>query len=35
MVHENMNLENTELLHSMKSIILEARKRVFRTTNTL
>jgi predicted nuclease of restriction endonuclease-like (RecB) superfamily len=30
-----MNLENTELLHSIKSIILEARQRVFRTTNTL
>jgi DUF1016 N-terminal domain len=30
-----MNLENTELLRSIKSIILEARQRVFRTTNTL
>jgi hypothetical protein len=30
-----MNLKNTELLHSIKSIILEARQRVFRSTNTL
>ena len=30
-----MNLDNTQLLQSIKSIILEARQRVFRTTNTV